>query len=411
MLRVPNQSQGPIHYEWTPAELVRTNDVVLLSAIEALLTDARIPYLVTDRNVSVVAGSIEALPRRILVGDCCIADARRLLREAGHGRELPQLDETYQKVVSYQGPEMNAKVRKMALWAIIVVLLLSLFRLFQRPGQRSQSQEISFSQLLNEVDQSRVRDVVIQGPEIHGTFTDGRSFQAYAPNDPGLVQRLYGKGVQITARPQQNDVPWFVSMLVSWLPFVALIGVWIFLSRQMQAARGKDKRSPDEFDDLKGQIGDLKRQIDDIRRRLDRLNHNPDNGDWALTGPRWANGHPYELGPFAHIRGGHLAPNPDVAAATRPPKIQVATDCVAAEARACSANEIRLLVRAAPARIGRSACQGKAAAKHGESLVIGKTHVRDFGPSRPGLLHERNSAQQYRALTPPTCPLFCSRTR
>jgi len=53
------------------------------------------------------------------------------------------------------------------------------------------------------------------------------------------VQRLYGKGVSITARPQQNDVPWFVTLLVSWLPFIALIGVWIFLSRQMQGAGGK----------------------------------------------------------------------------------------------------------------------------------------------------------------------------
>ena len=49
-----------------------------------------------------------------------------------------------------------------------------------------------------------------------------------------LVQRLYGKGVQITARPPGDNVPWFVSLLVSWLPFIALIGVWIFLSRQMQ---------------------------------------------------------------------------------------------------------------------------------------------------------------------------------
>ena len=54
-----------------------------------------------------------------------------------------------------------------------------------------------------------------------------------------LVQRLYGKGVSITARPQSDNVPWFVSLLVSWLPFIALIGVWIFLSRQMQGAGGK----------------------------------------------------------------------------------------------------------------------------------------------------------------------------
>jgi len=134
---------------------------------------------------------------------------------------------------------MNANLRNFALWVIIVLLLLALFTLFQNPGQRTTAQDISFSQLLTEVDQGRVRDVLIQGPEIHGTFTDGRTFQTYAPSDPSLIQRLYGKGVSITARPQQNDVPWFVSLLVSWLPFIALIGVWIFLSRQMQGAGGK----------------------------------------------------------------------------------------------------------------------------------------------------------------------------
>jgi cell division protease FtsH len=134
---------------------------------------------------------------------------------------------------------MNANLRNFALWVIIVLLLLALFTLFQSPGQRTTSQDISFSELLTDVDTGRVRDVLIQGPEIHGTFTDGRTFQTYAPSDPTLVQRLYNKGVSITARPLTENVPWFVSLLISWLPFVALIGVWIFLSRQMQGAGGK----------------------------------------------------------------------------------------------------------------------------------------------------------------------------
>src|ERR1041385_9565061 len=79
---------------------------------------------------------------------------------------------------------MNANLRNFALWVIIVLLLLALFTLFQNPGQRSSSSDISFSQLLTEVDQGHVRDVVIQGPEIHGTFNNGTSFQTYAPSDP-----------------------------------------------------------------------------------------------------------------------------------------------------------------------------------------------------------------------------------
>jgi cell division protease FtsH len=158
---------------------------------------------------------------------------------------------------------MNETLRNIALWVIIVLLALALFTLFQNPGYRTSDQEISFSQLLNEVDQGRVRDVLIQGPEIRGTFANGRSFQTYAPaqSDPSLIQRLYSKGVSITFRPQQNDVPWFVSLLVSWLPFIALIGVWIFLSRQMQGARTKR----DEVDALKRQIDELQKRLDELR--------------------------------------------------------------------------------------------------------------------------------------------------
>ncbi|ALK10504.1 ATP-dependent zinc metalloprotease FtsH [Blastochloris viridis] len=133
---------------------------------------------------------------------------------------------------------MNGNLRNFALWVIIVLLLLALFTLFQNPGQRQQANEIPFSQLLAEIDQSRVRDVVIEGANVTGHFNDGRAFQTYAPSDPNLVQRLYGKGVTITARPQQ-DTPWFMQLVFSWLPFVALIAVWIFLSRQMQGGAGK----------------------------------------------------------------------------------------------------------------------------------------------------------------------------
>src|SRR4026207_2593890 len=93
------------------------------------------------------------------------------------------------------GRVMNANLRNFALWVIIVLLLLALFTLFQNPGQRTTAQDISFSQLLSEVDQGRVRDVVIQGPDIHGTFSNGTRFHTYAPNHPGLGQKRFLEGV------------------------------------------------------------------------------------------------------------------------------------------------------------------------------------------------------------------------
>ena len=69
-------------------ELVRTNDLVLISAIEALLNGANIEHIVLDQNMSVLEGSLGMLPRRILVGEDELARARRLLQDAGLGHEL-----------------------------------------------------------------------------------------------------------------------------------------------------------------------------------------------------------------------------------------------------------------------------------------------------------------------------------
>jgi hypothetical protein len=69
-------------------ELVRTNDAVLISAIEALLKGANIGHMVVDQNMSVLEGSIGIFPRRILVGEDQLGAARRLLEDAGFAHEI-----------------------------------------------------------------------------------------------------------------------------------------------------------------------------------------------------------------------------------------------------------------------------------------------------------------------------------
>ena len=74
-------------------ELVRTNNLVVISAIEALLKGADIAHLVVDQNMSVMEGSIGIFPRRILVDEDEDQAARRLLQDAGYGDELrPHID-------------------------------------------------------------------------------------------------------------------------------------------------------------------------------------------------------------------------------------------------------------------------------------------------------------------------------
>jgi hypothetical protein len=69
-------------------ELVRTNDMVLVSAIGALLDSANIHHLVLDQNMSIIEGSLGVLPRRILVHEDDNHEARQLLTDAGLGHEL-----------------------------------------------------------------------------------------------------------------------------------------------------------------------------------------------------------------------------------------------------------------------------------------------------------------------------------
>jgi len=132
-----------------------------------------------------------------------------------------------------------SNIKNFALWVIIALLVVALYSLFQNPAPQTSSSEINFSQLLTQVDNGSVRDVTISGDTITGHYSDGRAFRTYAPQDPSLVNRLYDKGVSISAKPSDEGVPSFLGVLVSWFPMLLLIGVWIFFMRQMQGGGGK----------------------------------------------------------------------------------------------------------------------------------------------------------------------------
>jgi len=135
---------------------------------------------------------------------------------------------------------MNPNYRNLALWAIIAVLLIALFNLFQTPQQRGASREIAYSQFLQEVDNGRVRSVTIAGQRITGTYADNNTaFQTYSPGDSALVNRLEDKGVTINARPETDGSNSIFGYLISWLPMILILGVWIFFMRQMQSGSGR----------------------------------------------------------------------------------------------------------------------------------------------------------------------------
>ncbi len=132
---------------------------------------------------------------------------------------------------------MNLK--NLIMWVIIVLLSVGLFNMFQDPQKiKSEQNKLPFSNFLNEVEAGRVVEVRIQGNNISGVLSDGKTFNTYSPNYPELVEKLSSKNVSIIATPLEDKMPSLLGILLSWFPMLLLIGVWIFFMRQMQGGKG-----------------------------------------------------------------------------------------------------------------------------------------------------------------------------
>jgi len=132
---------------------------------------------------------------------------------------------------------LNDMAKNLLLWVVIAVVLMSVFSNFQ--GQGTTAQEIPYSQFLTEVENSRVDSVTMKGPVIRGTRGDGSNFTTYSPetDNSALVGQLMDGGVNITAEePEGRSM--LLQILISWFPFLLLIGVWIYFMRQMQGGGG-----------------------------------------------------------------------------------------------------------------------------------------------------------------------------
>lgn len=131
---------------------------------------------------------------------------------------------------------MNTFYKNLSLWLIIGLTMILLFQFFNRPGE--DTGEATYSDFLDKVEKGEVSRVTVQGERIHGQYVNGRAFKTYAPKDIDLVKILRQANVKITVKPAEES-PWYWTLIISWLPMLLLIGVWIFFMRQMQAGGGK----------------------------------------------------------------------------------------------------------------------------------------------------------------------------
>ncbi len=168
-------------------------------------------------------------------------------------------------------------MRNLVLWGIIGLLVITLLIFVQTPRTPVSTNEISYSQLLADVDQGRIGAVTMKGDEILGTYTDGKSFVTYQPTfNPELPDRLEAAGVNMTVLPRTDGQPTFMGILLSWLPMLVILGVWLLVMRNMQGGGGKamsfgrskarlltEKHGRVTFDDVAG-VDEAKEELQEI---------------------------------------------------------------------------------------------------------------------------------------------------
>jgi cell division protease FtsH len=130
---------------------------------------------------------------------------------------------------------LNPFYKNLALWLVIGLMAVMLFRVFNQTEKATQT--VNYSEFLNNVESGNITQVVVQGSNLTGISSQGNQFKTYAPNDPELISYLRSKKVNISAKAEENSI-WF-QIFISWMPMLLLIGVWIFFMRQMQAGGGK----------------------------------------------------------------------------------------------------------------------------------------------------------------------------
>jgi cell division protease FtsH len=131
------------------------------------------------------------------------------------------------------------KLRDLAIWGFLALALVTVFTLMNRPSPSASMTTMPYSTLLTEVDNGRVKEVTIIGPQARGRLQDDKSFVAVVPTPAtDLLARLEKANAEIRIEevPRAN---FLTALIANLLPLLIMVGLWFFLMRQMSGGGGK----------------------------------------------------------------------------------------------------------------------------------------------------------------------------
>jgi cell division protease FtsH len=166
--------------------------------------------------------------------------------------------------------------RNIAFWVVLFLLVLALFNMFTGGSSTvTQSNEVSYSDFVRSVESDEVNAVTLDGEQIRFVGNDGQTYSVIKPADAQITQLLIDNNVTVRAEQQQQSG--FQTFILSLLPFLLLIGVWVYFMNRMQGGgRGgamgfgkskakmlTEKQGRVTFDDVAG-IDEAKEELEEI---------------------------------------------------------------------------------------------------------------------------------------------------